>query len=347
VNGAQPDVSLPYESPPPIPPPPAPPKRRRRPIFLLPIVALAIVLLYVRLPYFVLAPGPAEDVEPLIHLQHAQGDPTRGHFLLTAIRFYQPNAYQLLGAWLSPTEAVVPERDLLAPGQTQDQETQVALSEMDQSKIDATIVALSKYAGYPQQHGDGALIESVFPGTPAEGKLFAGDVITSVNGKPIHQAADVSAPIVAAGVGHPVAFTVMAAGETRQVSVAPAIVKGADHPVVGISVFNNFPFDLTISSGNIGGPSAGLMWTLGLIDLLTPGDLTGGRTIAGTGTIDPDGNVGPIGGIEEKVAAAERSHATAFFAPAMQAAEARAVAHGIVIVPVNSYADALDYLNGH
>jgi len=94
------------------------------------------------------------------------------------------------------------------------------------------------------------------------------------------------------------------------VTVAPATVSGVDHPIIGVSLVENWPFPLTIESGDIGGPSAGLMWTLGLIDLLTPGDLTGGRTLAGTGTIALDGTVGPIGGIQEKVVAAENAGAS-------------------------------------
>ena len=89
------------------------------------------------------------------------------------------------------------------------------------------------------------------------------------------------------------------------------------------------------------------MWTLGLIDWLTPGDLTRGRLIAGTGTILPDGTVGPIGGIQQKVVGAEYAHAVVFFAPVSEAAGARAVAHGITIVPVRTYLDALRYLQGH
>jgi len=103
---------------------------------------------------------------------------------------------------------------------------------------------------------------------------------------------------------------------------------------------------VAIDSGQIGGPSAGLMWTLGLIEELTPGDLTDGRTIAGTGTIAPDGTVGPIGGIEEKVVAAERAGATVFFAPDQDAAAAEKVADHIVVVPVSNFQEAVDYLEG-
>src|SRR5207245_202237 len=107
--------------------------------------------------------------------------------------------------------------------------------------------------------------------------------------------------IVGAGVGHPLTFTVQAGGRTRTEAIAPTMVKGIDHPVVGISTVPNFPFPLTISSGDIGGPSAGLMWALGVTDVITPGDLTGGRLIAGTGAMDANGTVYPIGGVGEKV----------------------------------------------
>ena len=117
--------------------------------------------------------------------------------------------------------------------------------------------------------------------------------------------------------------------------------------MVLLFVLPNFPFPLSISSGDIGGPSAGLMWTLGLIDLLTPGDLTGGRKIAGTGEIGPDGKIYPIGGVQEKVVAAERSGAALFFAPRANASDARSVAHRMTIVTVGTYRDALRYLEQH
>jgi Lon-like protease len=129
--------------------------------------------------------------------------------------------------------------------------------------------------------------------------------------------------------------------------VAPARVQGYDHPIVGVAPVASFPFPLTIDSGDIGGPSAGLMWTLGVVDVLTPGELTGGRVIAGTGTIDLDGGVGPIGGIAQKVVAAERAGAVAFFAPVQEAPDARAVAHRMTIVPVASYLDAIAWLVQH
>jgi Lon-like protease len=313
-------------------------------VYLLPVVTLLFILSMIRLPYFVLRPGPAQDVEPLIHISQHQTYPSQGHMLLTSVSYYKPNVYQAFGAWIDPAESVVPERDLLAPGQSQEQEFKQALSQMDTSKIDAAVVALTRYAGYPENHGPGLLVEDVVPKTPAEGKLFAGDLITMVDGRSVDDPDALGSMIRSAGVGHSLTFTVQAGGTTRRVVLAPVKVPRIDHPIIGVSLVNNFPFPLSIDSGNIGGPSAGLMWTLGMVDLLTPGDLTGGRTIAGTGQITVDGKVLPIGGVPEKVVAAERAGATIFFVPVDDAAGARSVAKTIVLVPVRTYLDAITYL---
>ncbi|MDP8955855.1 MAG: PDZ domain-containing protein [Actinomycetota bacterium] len=310
----------------------------------LPLVSLAVILYLVSLPYYVIRPGPAKDVIPLIKVRGHPTHPTRGHFLLTAVVLDRSNVYDALYGWISEQDSVVPEEEVLVPGQTPEQERRVARSQMDTSKIDAAIVALRAYTEYPKQHGPGVLVERVVPETPASGKLFAGDVITQVDGRRIDSPADLSRQIERIGIGNAGRFTVRAAGETRQPQVVPGRVRGVEGPAIGVSVVHNFPFDVSISSGEIGGPSAGLMWTLGLIDLLTPGELTNGRTVAGTGQILPDGAVGSVGGIEQKVAAAERAGASVFFVPAGEAAQARSLATRMRIVPVRTYRDAVRFL---
>lgn len=332
--------------PPPLEPPPQERLPWQRASFLGPIAVVLVVLGLVRLPYFVLSPGPAREVEPLIHVNGHAVYPSQGHLLLTAVyeTAQQVNAYQALRGWLDPSEAVIPERYVLAPGQTPQQAQVLQLSIMDTSKIDAAVVALTGFADYPAKHGSGVLVESTIPGSPADGKLFAGDVLKAADGQPLPDVAALT-PKVTAARGRTIDLTVDRAGKTLHLSLAPTTVKGIDHPVIGIGAVDTFPFPLTIESGDIGGPSAGLMWTLGLIDLLTSGDLTGGKTIAGTGTIAvDDGSVGPIGGIQQKVIAAERAGAITFFAPADNFAEACQVAHGIRVVEVHNYADALAYL---
>jgi PDZ domain-containing protein len=339
---------------------PAQRRRASRWLALVPVLALALILGLVDVPYFLLSPGPTEDVVPLIHIEGGGDFPSGDHMFLVAVSFQRPNVYQALFGWVSPTHAVDPERAYVFPGQTDQQERQAAFSQMDTSKINAAIVALTAYAGYPKEHGDGVLVEQVGQGFPADGRLVAGDVITAVGATPATSVAQVGSLIRAAGVGHALRFTVKAnvgTGATRSVSIAPVRVRGADHALIGVQLVPNFPFAITIDSGNIGGPSAGLMWTLGLADLLTPGDLTRGAFVAGTGEIAPDGRVLPIGGIEEKVAAVERAAAAAgvgtrsgdaiFFVPADEANAAQAVAHHLTIVPVRTFEDALDYLDQH
>jgi PDZ domain-containing protein len=319
----------------------------RKLVALVPVVALLWILYFVRIPYFVISPGPAQDVLPLIHVDKQTVYPPGGHLLLTAVNLQQPNVYEAVWAWLDSEEAVLPEGDILAPGESEQQEVRRQLSEMDTSKIDAAYVALHAYADYPAHHGNGVLVESVLPGTPAEGRLFAGDLIESVDGKPVKDPDELSRLIKAAGAGTRLTIRIRAGRQTHDITMRAERVKGLSFPVIGVSAVANFPFPLSIDSGNIGGPSAGLMWTLGLADLLTPGDLTGGKVIAGTGTIDLDGKVGPIGGISQKVIAAERAGAQVFFAPAQDAPEARRFARHIVVVSVATFGDAVRYLQQH
>lgn len=407
-------------------PEPSGERRPRRLLATIPVAVLVIVLGFVHVPYFVITPGGTEPVQPLIKVSDHTSYPSKGPLLLVDVYLGPANAYTAVWGWLSPSEAVVPQSDYLAPGQTQQDLTTQGYSQMDQSKVDATYVALHAEVGYPTDHGVGALVESTQPGSPAAGRLFSGDVITAVDGYPVTtvtqadarlQAAGTGRPIVLAvhdeegghahtvtvtpqrgvvvvqtfsglpadgrlfagdrivavngrpittvsgladlirtsAVGHPLRLSVVHEGRTRTVTLSPTRTKGIPYPVIGVELSGgfgaelipNFPFPVAISSGDIGGPSAGLMWTLGLIDVLTPGDLTGGHAIAGTGEIALNGDVLPIGGIQQKVVAAERAGATVFFAPASQANEAAAVAHGIVVVPVHTYRDALAYLQAH
>jgi PDZ domain-containing protein len=207
------------------------------------VAVLALVLSLVRLPYFVESPDVAHDVEPLIHVGGAEVFPSQGHFLLTAVNFRMATAYDVVGNWHQPGVAIVPQRELIAPGQTQEQEVQVAVSQMDTSKIDAAIVALTGFAGYPSAHRPGALVESVVTGTPADGRLFAGDVVEAVDGERVEGPDDVAAKIRAAGAGHPLRFTVRGRpGGTAQVTVTPAKFPDIARPIIGVSMVQNFPF---------------------------------------------------------------------------------------------------------
>lgn len=310
------------------------------------VLALVFAVGYVRLPYYAVGPGPAREVTPLIQVQGHQRYASSGKLIMTTVRWYQVTPLQALAAWLDPHQSVVGRDVLYPPGENVQTEQQRAISQMDQSKIDATFVVMSKLADYPDRHGRGALIETSYPGCPAEGKLFAGDTILSIDGHATPDARAASRIIAAARPGVALDFTVRAAGATHDIEVAKGSCPGTKDPLVGISIVDAFPFGVRISSGDVGGPSAGLMFALGLYDQLTPGDLTQGRTIAGTGTIDTSGAVGPIGGITDKVVAAERVGASVFLVPQGNMKELDGVDTGSMrLIPVATFQDAVDALS--
>jgi PDZ domain-containing protein len=205
-------------------------------------------------------------------------------------------------------------------------------------------VALARVSDYPRRHGRGALVRRVEAGAPADGRLFPGDLIVRVDGRSVGSADEVVQHVRRVGASRAVEFIVRVQDQTRTVRVRAERPADGGDPRVGVEVLDNFPFSVLIESGDIGGPSAGLMWTVGMADLLTPGDLTAGRRIAGTGTIDIDGIVGPIGGIGQKVVAAERAGATVFLVPRANHETARAAGTGLELVPVDDLDDALAYL---
>jgi PDZ domain-containing protein len=322
----------------------------RRLLTYAPLVVALIAALaagFVPLSYYSLGPGPAREVEPLIHVVGRQTFPSDGRLIMTTVEFRQLTAIGSLLAWINPEEAVVSRDALYPPGQTTQQEERTSISQMDQSKIDATSVVLSELEGYPKDHGSGSLIRQTVQGCSADGKLFPGDLVLRINGAPIADGKAASSAIKSIPSGKTLSFQVRPLGTShmQRIRLVRQPCGGSKQPLVGVSMTDNFPFQVSISSGDVGGPSAGLMWALGLYDALTPGDLTDGRTIAGTGTIDPMGNVGPIGGIEEKVLAAHKTGASELLVPLDDMAGARAAAEpGLRLVPIGTFDQAVAFL---
>jgi Lon-like protease len=310
------------------------------------LLTLVFVAGFWRLPYYAIGPGPAREVEPLIDVPGQHRYASSGKFIMTTVSWYQVTPVGALRAWLDPNQSIVKQDVLYPPGESVTVEQQRALSDMDQSKIDAAYVVLSKLAGYPKDHGRGALIEETATGCPADGKLYSGDTILAIDHHPVRSAQDASKLISAAKAGQPLAFHISAAGQTHDITVAKGACPPSKRPLVGIDIVDPFPFKVSIASGDIGGPSAGLMFALALYDTLTPGDLTQGRTIAGTGTIDLSGAVGPIGGITDKVVAAERVGASIFLVPKDNWSELKGVDTGSMkLIEVSSFADAVKALS--
>jgi PDZ domain-containing protein len=312
-------------------------------IFAVAILIVAAVL--VPLPYYSEGPGPARDVvSRILYKDRPRYDPT-GSLQLTTVRYRQLTALSALVAWFDDTQAIVRADVVYPPDVPVDVVEQRGISQMDQSKIAATAVALRAVEHYPRTHGDGALIVATEPECPADGELFPGDIITSVDGTAVHSAAQASRLFGAIPVDEPLHFELDVDGNKEDASFTRAPCGPEDEPLVGVAMIDAFPFPVTISSGDIGGPSAGLMWALGLYELLTPGDLTDGRTIAGTGEIAPDGTVYPIGGIRDKVIAAQRAGASIFLAPTDNMPDLEDVDAGdMQVIPIATFDDALKAL---
>ena len=309
------------------------------------IGGLLIAAAWVPLPYYAEGPGPARDVLPLISFEDRERYDADGRLVYTTIRLERLTPLGLVAAWVDPVRFVISQDLLYPPGTDRRMEAERSISQMDQSKIDATFVVLRRLEDYPRDHGDGALVQSTVPGCSASGELFPGDVVVEIDDRSIGSRRDASKAIDAVGEGEPLDFGVEVDGEREEARFTRQPCGPEDELLVGVSLLDAFPFPVVMSSGEVGGPSAGLMWALGLYELLDPGDLTAGRTIAGTGTIDLEGTVGPIGGIREKVIAAERAGADLFLVPEDNLRELDGVETGdMELVSVGTFDDAVELL---
>ena len=321
--------------------------RWRRYLWFVPLGALLGLAATIYLPWYAVGPGPARAVEPLIRFEDRARYESEGRFVLTSVRLTQLTGLGILLAWIDPDRRVVPREDLFAPGEDRQEERERSISQMDSSKLDATSVVMHELTAYPREHGDGVLIERVVQGCAADGELFPGDRILSIDGQEVDSYRQAKRVIEATASGATLTFELSVDGEPETARLVREPCGGSEDPLVGVSMINSFPFDVSIASGGIGGPSAGLMWALGLYDLLTPVDLTGGRTVAGTGEIALDGTVIPISGIGEKLEAAADAGASVFLVPEGNMDAARTSGdRGMELVPVASLDDALAYLEG-
>lgn len=317
------------------------------------LVALVSVAWMLPVPYVAMSPGPVEDVlgkegdRPVIEVAGYEQHETTGRLDLTTVSA-TPASRQLglveaLRGWIDSEVAVVPRDYLYPEDQTPEQVDEVNAELMDASQHHAVAAAL-RLAGKDVNRA--VAVGAVLEGAPAQDRLKAGDLITAVDGKPMKGPSDVQRAVGDAGPGAEVEFTVQRGAKTREVTVTTE--KSEDEPetgVVGIQVETGYDYngEVTINiSDQIGGPSAGAMFALGLYDKLVDEDLLEGEHVAGTGSIDADGKVGPIGGIQQKVAGAKAAGATVFLVPSDNCEAAAALgADGIRLIEVGTLQGAV------
>jgi Lon-like protease len=317
------------------------------------LLALAVAVI-APVPYVALTPGPTLNTlgslsgKPMIQISGHPTYPTRGHLNMVTVSFYGGpgvpfNIFAALHSWLSPHDAVVPESEIFTPGQSSQQVAKEDIEEMANSQQTATAAALCQL-GIRFRTVD--TIQATIKGMPAAGVLRPGDVIEAVDGTPVTCRSDAGTLIQERKPGTPVQLTILRHGKSIPVRLVTADVQG--EPEIGVYTVESFvfPFSVSINVGDIGGPSAGMMFALGIIDKITRDDLTGGRFIAGTGEIEPNGTVEPIGGIQQKMAGARAAGATIFLTPSSNCSDTvGAVPAGLRLVMVSSLAGAVAALD--
>jgi Lon-like protease len=313
-------------------------KRRGRRIgWILIVVAVVGAVAVGQIPssYVIEEPGPVfntigtttvdSKTVPVLSISGAKTYPTSGALDMLTVNIdgdpvNRPNWAQIVTAYLDPSKAITPIDEIYAPQETVQQSNKEGNQEMVDSQQDATAAALF------EQHikfTSVITVDSTEKGSPAAASLRAGDILKSINGKTFVDSGQLRTLIVDNGTSKAMTLVFTRKGVAHTVSITPESTKTG--PFIGVALLEkySFPFPVTVQLQDVGGPSAGMMFALGIIDKLTPGELNGGKHVAGTGTITAYGTVGAIGGIRQKMYGARRAGATYFLAPASNCDEVR------------------------
>jgi Lon-like protease len=320
-------------------------------VALVPIVVFGVLLAAVTVPYVSLGPGPAFDTlgevdgKQVVEIKGTTTHPTTGHLDMTTVsQRDELSLAEALTLWLSGQEQLMPRDLVYPPGQSRDQVDKANDADFKESEHNAEFAALG-YLKYPHAV---TIVTLTDPG-PSVGKLQAGDAVQAVDGKPVADVEQFTSFLKTTKPGQQVTV------DFRRKNAPPgtAQITLGHHPkgdfgFVGVSVTDApwAPFAVDFNLANVGGPSAGLMFSLAVIDKLTTGDLAAKKFVAGTGTIRPDGEVGKIGGIAHKMSAAHDAGATVFLVPAGNCYEANSgKVPGLQLIKVDTLGGAVDALH--
>jgi PDZ domain-containing protein len=325
--------------------------RRTLTLLLASLLALGLTMTaaVASVPYVALGPGPtyntlgAVDETEVLEIDGTRTFPTDGHLDLTTVNVRQQlTLSQALQGWFQRDLAVVPREVVFPPDKTPEEVDRQNAEAMTASQSTA-VLAAARHLGLRISE---VSVDELAEDSPSQGRLRPGDLLLSVDGTAVRDAVELRALISAREPGRPVRIGYEREGQPGTAEIVTRS-SGEQDPraVIGITTKEEpaeLPFEVSINLENIGGPSAGLMFALGIIDKLDAPSLTGGKFIAGTGEIKVDGTVGPIGGINQKLIAARRKNADAFLVPAGNCAEALAGSpEGLVLVKVGSLTEAL------
>lgn len=313
-------------------------------------LVVAALLAWVPLPYVIFSPGPVTDTlgeidgQRIIDISGAPTHPTTGALYFTTVRMVggpgrTVTVYDLLAAKFNSGDEIADESAVFPEGATEQSVEQENVAEMEGSQQVAAAVAQRALGKDVKVE---VYVASVVADGPSKGIVEKGDVILSVDGQPTDSSAQVRSAVVGHRAGEAVELDVRRGGVEKTVRVVTREDEG--RAVIGIAMGTRYqlPIPVTIHAGAVGGPSAGMMFTLAIYDLLTQGQLTGGAAIAGTGTMADDGSVGPIGGVRQKMIGAKDGGADWFLAPTANCSEVvDHIPQGLHVVKVTDFRQAL------
>ncbi len=314
------------------------------------VIIVGLLGYFVQLDYYVVRPSRAVNLKEIVAIEDSDGEDNGAFYLLTVTQ-NRANLFAAAYGYIHPQMRLNPKERVI-PRDMDEQEYRELLREhMRESKYIAQVVALRR-AGYDVDlESDGVEVIDFLENAPAEGYLEVGDIISSVDDTLVMLASEVQLLVKERAVGDEVTLDVMRNARELELSV-PTGPHPDDEtmPFLGIYIQTRpwepvIPLDITMDTGNIGGPSAGLMFVLEILNQLTPDDLTGGKSVAGTGTIDLEERVGRVGGVPQKIFAAENAGIEYFLVPENNYDDARMAAKDIEIVSVSDLEEALQFLS--
>ncbi|MFT5221937.1 MAG: PDZ domain-containing protein [Glaciecola sp.] len=322
----------------------------RRVVYAICWLLILLGAVAVPMPFFAIAPGNAIDVASLIEIEGQEVTPLDGETALLAVTLRRPSIAELGLARLDGNSELVPLGRYLPPGEEDEDYFARQANVFDDAFGVSAAVAL-RAGGFDVQVRSSPMIVGVIPAGPSDGLLMNGDLVTSINGVAVSTAEDLVAQAGLLEAGDAAELNVDRGTTSIQVRVTAAQAARMARPGLGVMVDTSprsveLPFEVNLVEGvSIGGPSAGLMFTLTVYDLVSPENLLAGRRVTGTGTMGIDGRVDRIGSIRQKVVAAIDGGFDVFLAPRSQAADARAAAGDrILVIGVDTFAQALEGL---